>query len=208
MEWIALLHVFGCLFFCFGMVQQQQQELTFKEKFNFAYSLCVYHQRCLVVICRDRWGKNALGFPSALGLLMMVIWYMLSQDPFMLAWTGAWCIYQLKRRGEAVKLTGQVPSYSDGRCIDGDRFGMSEKTAKTVLEPIMFGLLGGFLYWVYDVNGWSVRGLPAFLLLGIFTLPAVEWAKQAAWERKLDALADSRMESESLMRDYQDKYGN
>jgi len=189
-------------------MQEQQKELTFKDKFNIAHNLCVIHQRGIVVISRNKWGKNALGLPCALAFVLMFLWAAFTQDPLMYCWLGLWCLCYLKRRAEAGRLSGQVHSFYDGWPCDGMLYCSSENIAKRVVEPILVGILGGILRWFYTEQGWSPAGLPNFLLLGVFTLPVVESVKQKVWERRLDAMKDARFEQESLAQDYRDQFGN
>lgn len=189
-------------------MQQQQKELTYKDKFNIAHALCVFHQRCIVVICRNQFGKNALGVTCACAFVLMLLWAAFSQDPFMYGWLGLWVLFYAKRRMEALRLVGQVHSYYDGWPFDAVRFCGSENVAKRFVEPVLVGILGGGLRWFYTEQGWAPAGLPNFLLLGVFTLPFVEWVKQKARERRIHAMSDARWEQESLVEEYRDRFGN
>lgn len=204
MDWLKVLRTFGWLFFCLGMVQQQEDDIAqkFKRNFNIAYSLFSMHQRALVVTCRSKWGTQALGFPCLGAFIMMFLWYVATHDNFMLAWIGLWIVFQIKRRIEAVKLSGQIHSRYEGWPDDAMKFVKDEKTAKKIVEPVMFGILGGFLYWVYKENGLPATGLPTFLLAGLVTLPFIESVNRTMWERKLQGMNDAKIEQEALMEDF------
>jgi hypothetical protein len=188
-------------------VQQQQNNTgdDWKQSFNIAYGVALIHQRGIVVLNRDRWGKNALGKHCALAFVLMFFWAGFTQDVFMYGWLALWCIAYFQRRIEASKLVGQVHTYSDGRA---NQKGSNEKMAKTVYEPIIVGIMGVVLRCIYIENGWPTGGLPTFLLVGCFTLPLVESVKQQAWDRKLDAMNDARIENEQLQQEYRDRFGN
>jgi hypothetical protein len=188
------------------MPHQQQQELTFKDKFNFAHSLCVYHQRCLV-IDRTHWGTEALGKPCAFAAGLMLIWYLVTADAGMLLWMGWWFLVFIKRRIEAVKLVGQVHSWYDGYPHSSMKFTKSEDTAKRVVEPVMVGIAGLIALWFYREMGWRCTGLPAFLLAGFFTLPFVEWVKHSVLKRQLQGMFDARVEHSVLQRNYKNRFG-
>jgi hypothetical protein len=187
---------------------EERKELTLKEHFNIAHALCVVHQRAIVVLSRDKWGKNALGFTCAFAFALQFAWAAFSQDTLMYLWLGIWCLCYAKRRGEAVKLAGRVHSYYDGWPCDAVRYCGSERIAKRVVEPILVGILGGILRWYYTQQGWSPMGLPNFLLLGVLTLPFVEAVNQKVRERRIDAMSDARMEQEQLVQDYRDRFGS
>lgn len=204
MDWIELLSNFSCLFFCIGMVQQQQKDLTLKEKFNFAVSLLLMHQRAVVVTCRNKWGAQALGFSCLGALVMMFLWYLATHDPFMLLWMGLWLLCLAKRRIEAMRLSNEIHSQSDGQTIN---LGSNERLAKLVYEPILVGILGMIAFWFYQLQGWRPTGLPYFLLSGVFTLPFVESVKQIIWQRKVQGMLDAKREQEALMEEFQNRIG-
>src|SRR5579859_4238801 len=187
---------------------EQQKELTHKDKFNIVFALCLFHQRCIVVICRNQWGRNALGVSCAWAFGLLFFWAAFSQDPFMYCWLVIWLLCYVKRRFEAGRIYDQVNSYYDGWPFDAVRFCGSENIAKRVIEPVLVGLLGGGLRWVYTEQGWSPAGLPNFLLLGVLTLSFVEWVKQRIHERRTQAMRDGRLEQEQLARDYRDQFGD
>ena len=116
-------------------------------------------------------------------------------------------IFYIKRRHEANRIEGQVDSRYDGWPFDAIRYCRTEQPAKKVIEPILVGILGGFLYWVYTTAGLSPRGLPGFLLFGLITLPFVESVKQAAWKKRLRDMRDAQLENEIALQDYYDQYG-
>jgi hypothetical protein len=208
MDWLELFNNFSLLFFCFGMVQQQHAEQPdSKTSFNIAYTLALIHQRGIIIIGRKMFGKEALGRPCFFAFILMCMWAAFSRDIFMHLWVVLWLLHYIVRRAEAVRLTrtGQVHSYSDGSTIN---LGSNENAAKLVYEPVLVGILGGFLFWLYNENDWSPYGLPYYLLAGCFSLPFVEWVKQTIWERRVQSMTDARMEQEQLVRDYRDKLGN
>ena len=180
--------------------QQNQGRPDFKTSMNVANALCTIHQRCIVVPFRNHWGKRALGLPCALAFVLMFFWVGFSQDPLMLGWFVAWCLFYVVRRIEAGRLSGQVHSHDDGCPIN---LGKNERLAKRFFEPLLIGLLGGGLRWFYIEQGWSPVGLPNFLLAGVVSLIVVEAFKKQIWERRIDDMNDARFEQESLLRDYQ-----
>jgi hypothetical protein len=183
---------------------EQQKELTWQQKFNIAHWLCVIHQRGIVVVTRKWFGVQALGKECGLAFILMVLWAQITQDIFMYAWAAVWVIMLIQRRIEATRLTkaGVVPSYYDGFPIN---CGKDEKLAKLWIEPVLTGVFGAFLYWLYQQYGWPTRGLPTFLFLGFMTMRVVESVKAKVRERRQYAINDAKLESESMM---QDQFGN
>lgn len=193
-------------------MSQQQKGIfdDWKLKFNITCNLCLIHQRGIVIVLRDQWGKQALGgVPTALALALMVLWATFTHDPFMWAWAALWVCCYLKRRVEAAKLAKKGwHTQCEGRSKDGRRFGFSERFAKRWIEPLLVGLLGGIAYWLYEQHGWRPTGLPYFLLCGVFTLPLVESVQRTIWNRRVEAMNDARLEQLTAIRDFQDRYGN
>ena len=191
------------------MQQQQQESLVanWRSKFNIAYTLLVIHQRAIVVPLRKYWGLKALALPCFWAFGLMVAWAALSRDVFMWIWVGIWLIALLKRRQEstrAIEAGGQIHSEYDGW---PELTKKNEKAAKLVLEPFVVGWLGGFLWWVYEQYGMPVGGLPAFLLVGVVSLPFVEMVKQQIWQQKVQSMVDARVEQEALMKDVRERLG-
>ena len=142
---------------------------------------------------------------------MMCVWAMVSHDNFMWIWIGFWLLCQLKRRVESVKLARSgawIHSQYDGWPFDAIKYARTEKVAKMVVEPILVGILGGILYWIYSQYGLKPTGLPYFFLSGIFTLPFVEIVKQTIWEKKIRGMQDARLEQEQMVEELRDKWGN
>lgn len=186
------------------MTQQGQKDLfqDFRKHFNFAYSFCTAYQRALIVPFRNKWGTQALGLPCLFAIGLMMLWYIATADPGMLAWMGFWLFCQAMRRIEAVRIAGQVHSHYDGWPVN---LGSNERVAKAFYEPILVGILGGILYWAYTINGLRPTGLPYFFLGGIVALPFVESVKQTLWERRLQGMADAKLEQEMLMEDFKNR---
>jgi len=66
------------------MQQQQDDFMTrYKRNFNMAYNGMLIHQRAIILPMRERCGKDVLGLPCALALVLMCVWAALSRDPFM-----------------------------------------------------------------------------------------------------------------------------
>jgi hypothetical protein len=193
------------------MQQERDDAMNQKRSFNIVYALMVMHQRALTVPMRNRWGVNALGMSCALALILMFVWTMVTQDSLMFCWIGFWLLCFIKRRVEAVRLVNKgerIHSQADGLPFDALRLCRSENTAKLVVEPILVGVLGGVLYWIYEQNGWRPTGLPYFILSGVVTLPFVELVKQTIWKRRTQQMLDARIENEASMKAYRDKYGD
>jgi hypothetical protein len=194
---------------------QQQEQTDFmtkwKNNFNWAYSVALVHQRCLVIPMRKGFGVQALGTPCALALVLMAVWGLCTRDMLLWAWAGLWSLYFLVRRAESVKLGksgAKVHSQYDGWPFDAIRIGRTEKMAKLVVEPLLVVILGGLVFWGYQQMHWPPYGLPYFLLAGGFTLPFVETVKQKIWERRTQSMIDARVEQEQLMQDVRDRYGD
>jgi len=192
------------------MPQQQQEGNDFKRNFNIAFSFLVMHQRALTIPMRNRYGLQALGVPCALAVVLMALWAAFSYDPFMWLWLGIWLLFFVKRRLESLRLNWngvRVHSQYDGFPFDAIRLGRTENVAKLVVEPILIGILGSLVYWLYAQAHMSPYGLPYFLLAGVFTLPFVEMAKQTIWQKRTQAMLDARLEQEQTMRSFRSKFG-
>lgn len=186
----------------------EKKELTRKEKLNIVFFFCVVFQRSIVVITRKCFGLQALGRECAFALFLMLIWAALSQDVLMYGWIALWCVCLAQRRMEATRLFkngAPVNSYSDGLPIN---LGKDMRMAALWYEPVCTAILGAFLFWLYEQNGWPSRGLPCFLFWGAITMRVVESVKQKAHERRLMAMSDARLEQEWLVREHGDKFGN
>ncbi len=208
MDWIELLRNFGWLFFCIGMVQPQQKELSYKEKFNIVVFFVVVFQRAIVVITRKQFGLQALGKECAFAFFLILAWAALTQDVFMYLWLVIWCVCMVKRRMEAAKAFkngDQRHSYDDGKTTN---LGKDEKMAKAWFEPACTVILGGIAYWFYQQNGWSVRGLPCFLFLGAITMRVVESLKTKVSERRMMSINDAKLQQDWMVKEHEDRFGN
>jgi len=193
------------------MQQQKENEMTWGQGFGIVFWLCLIHQRCLIIPMRNRFGVQALALPCFLATVLMFLVAGFTGDPFMWAWFGIWFLCFVRRRWEAVRLNcsgARVHSHYDGFPFDAARYGCSESVAKLVVEPVMVGVAGGLVYFGYAHMGWPVYGLPRFLLIGCFTLPFVEAVKQTIWKKREQDILDARIEQESTMRDFRQKYGD
>lgn len=190
------------------MKQQQQQELTYKEKLNLVVFGCVVVQRAIVIVTRRRFGLQALGKECAFAFFLILAWAAATQDVFMYAWLVIWCVCMAKRRNEATKAFqngDSLHTWSDGVPIN---LGQNENLAKLWYEPICTVILGGIALWCYRENGMPVRGLPCFLFCGAMCMRVVESIRIKAQERRMMAVSDARLEQESLVKEYGDKFGN
>jgi hypothetical protein len=182
-----------------------------KRNFNIGFTIFLAHQRALTVPLRSRYGKEALGIPCVLALVLMFLWVMATHDPFMWLWIGFWCLCFGIRRLQSVWLAAQgadLHSQYDGWPHETVRFVGSERLAKLVVEPLLFGGLGYGLWWLYDLYGLPPHGLPYFFLLGLASLPFVEAVKGKVWERRVQAMRDARLEQDMVMDAYRQKYGD
>jgi len=157
-------------------MQQQQQQLDFSEKlkrdFNICHFLFLIHQRAIVVVCRDKWGTQALGLPCLLAFIMMMLWYVFTHDNLMLLWIGFWLLCLAKRRIQSVRLARRgvvLHSRYDGWPFDAMKFVKSENAAKLVVEPILTAILGFMAFKYYQYMGWPPSGLPYSVLSAIIS---------------------------------------
>jgi hypothetical protein len=140
----------------------------------------------------------------------MFVWAVLSGDPGMWLRIVMWFLCFLQRRIESLRRAARgeiIHSQYDGWPFDTIKIGRTQATCKLFVEPLFIGILGGIAYWLYGKMGWEVRGLPWFLLAGCFSLPFVEMIKQTIWRRRIQGMADARVEQEAVVRDFRDKYG-
>jgi hypothetical protein len=155
--------------------QQQNDPIGWKRNFNIICWFCLIHQRALTLALRSRWGKDALGVPCALALVVMFFWATFTQDVVIWVWMAIWFVSLLVRRVESIRLTRRgerIHSQYDGWPGLAYWFCRSEWIAKMVIEPAIFAVLGWLLYCVYQ-GGWvtasryalfpAVRGIHATL---------------------------------------------
>ncbi|MHB1423123.1 MAG: hypothetical protein ACYC3I_08005 [Gemmataceae bacterium] len=187
------------------MGQQHQEQNDWKRNFNIAYVVMLWHQRALLVPFRKHWGTQALGFPSLLAFILMILWATATRDNLMVLYIGFWLLCQLIRRIQAARMSKYIHSQSAGRPLV---FGSMGSAARLVIEPLFMGIIGWWLFQFYEDNGWRPTGLPYFFLTGLVSLPFVELTNQMIWNRRLQSMADSRKEQEMLMGDYKNRFGN
>jgi hypothetical protein len=188
----------------------QQQPMSLKPGCNLFLLLCIAHQRCLVVPMRNFFGMHALGMPSILGLLLMLIWSALSEDPVMFVWMAAWgicfahrCMQSLRMEREGAKVHSQY----DGWPFETIKMGKTENTSKLVVEPLMVVIIGAILVVIYKEFHLNMKGLPLFFLLGGFTLPVIEMIKQSIWKKRTQEMMDAQIENEAAVREFREKFG-
>lgn len=183
---------------------QQENDISkdWKRNINIAFSLMTMHQRALVVPVRRHFGTQALAFPCLFALGLIMLWYVATADPRMLAYMGFWLLFLVVRRIEAVKIAGQVHSHYDGMPIN---LGSDERKAKMYYEPLCVGILGGIFFWIYTENGLRTTGLPSFLMAGIVSLPFVEGVKQTLWQRRIQGMRDAQLDQEMVMEEFNNR---
>ncbi|HEY7327648.1 MAG TPA: hypothetical protein VH592_08415 [Gemmataceae bacterium] len=186
------------------MPEQQNDKLTWKQYSNIVTNLATFHQRAIIVPFRKGWGKNSLCRSCACAFILIFLWATFTRDNIMYVWLILWTLSYAQLRGQANKLAGQIHSWYDGDTVG---LGSNQKTAKMLYEPVMVAIAGLIAREIYLEYGLPTAGLPTFLLTGCFTLPLVESVKQAIWDRRLDDMNDAKMEQESLVREYRDRYG-
>jgi hypothetical protein len=190
--------------------QQQNDPMNWKRNFNILAWFCLVHGRALTLLIRSRNGKDSLGVPCALALVMMFLWATFTQDTLIWVWMAVWFFFLIVRRVETVWLTRRgerIHSQYDGWPGPAYWFCRSERIAKLIIEPTLFAIVGALLYGSYEQAGLSPRGMPWFLLAGMFTLPFVECVKQTIQERCTQGMLDARIEQEAMMDEFRDKYG-
>jgi hypothetical protein len=193
-------------------MQQQQNDMmeNMKRNFNIAHFFLLIHQRGLIIPLRNRFGVEAFGIHTLFALVMMVLWASFAHDEWMLWYVGIWLLFLAHRRMQSLRLarTERRQSQYDGFPMDAIKFCKDEHKAKLIVEPIIVGLIGYGLLWYYQQQGWDYRGLPYFFLFGVFSLPMVEGIKQTGWKRRVQSMADARLEQEAAMRDFKQQWGD
>jgi len=194
------------------MSQGQKSELLTKgQMFNILFKICLGHQRAITVPLRNHYGVLALGWPCVWAVMLILLWAALSNDVAMFAWLAIWFVYFVMRRVEAVRLNlsgAKVHSQYDGYPTS-IRYGRTEKMTKLILEPLLVGIFGGLLYVVYtQYLRAPPYGLPYFFMLGSASMLIVELVKLQIWSKRKQDLLDTRLEQESIMEEYRQKYGD
>lgn len=190
-----------------GQGNQHDGLQNWKRNSNIATWGATIIQRGVVIICRSHWGTDAIGFPCAVALILMMVWAAFSRDIYMWVWIGIWAAFLGKRRKEAAQIAGQVDSRYDGYPYDAIRYCGSEGIAKRVVEPLLIMALAGILYWIYTEAGLPTYGLPSFLFVGAICTSLVEGVKQIAWDKRLRDMRNAQLENQQLVNEYEDRYG-
>jgi hypothetical protein len=197
------------------MRQQQQQDNgpDKKQSLDIIYSLCLMHQRAMVVPLRKGWGKEALGLPCLLALGLMFFWAGFSRDPLMWGYLGFWFLCQMVRRLESLRLAARgikVHSRYDGWPHFALRIrGVgNENIAKLFVEPLAVFFAGLCFLALSDELHTPRNGLPLFLMLGIFSLPMVEGIKRMIRGKRVQSMMDARLEQQALMEEFKDRWGD
>jgi hypothetical protein len=189
------------------MAKQQQQELTYQDKFNLVMLGCVSVQRGITIISRKRFGLQSLGKECAICFFLILAWASVSHDEFMYGYLAVWCVCLAKRRNEARKAfdNGEpIHSWSDGETVN---LGTDERMARLWYEPACVMILGAFLLWLYPQNGWPVKGLPYFLFLAAICMRVVESFRVKVQERRMMAMNDAKLQQEWMVSEHGDKFG-
>ena len=180
------------------MRQSASEPLNVKHLFNAFCFLLLVHQRGIVPLMRDMWGKRAFGIPCFFSFLLMCAWAVVVTDPFMLLWVVIWLCCLAWRKLEAYRLVwggALIPTWYDGRPVEAHKFTSDEVSAKLIVEPVIAGVLGVVLLLIYRECRLPVGGLPTFLLVGVLTLHLVERLKQTIWNRRLEGMSDAPFRS-------------
>jgi hypothetical protein len=190
--------------------QHQNAQSDFKRDFNVACWVAMIYQRALVIPLRKNFGTEAFGLPTALAFVLMCFWASLSMDQWMWLWIFLWVVALIGHRAESKKLAAsgvRVHSQYDGVCREALFIGRTERAAKVFIEPAIVAIIGIGLYHVYLAYGLPVTGLPAFFLGGVVALPFVALLQQRIWDKRMTAISDARIESEQMVQEMKQRYG-
>jgi hypothetical protein len=189
---------------------QQEKDIvqTLKERFNIAFFLMLVWQRAIIVPLRNRFGREAQGLPCVFALGLMFLWASFSKDPWMWWYLAFWVFFQFKNRIQSIKHGAEIHSLYDGYPVLAGWIERNEHRAKLVWEPILVAWAGFFAKWHYENEGWHPNGLPFFLIGGALACAFVEHTKQTMWKRRIQQQNDARIENESMVNEYRQRWGN
>ena len=137
----------------------------------------------------------------------MLLWWLFTNDGLLLAYIGVWLLVYITRRIEAAMISGKVSSNYDGWPVDAMWLCESEGIAKGWIEPMIAGVFGYLLWQYYACMGWRPTGLPYFMIFSVFSLKYVAAINEAAWERKVNAIQDAKLQQQVLMDDHKNRFG-
>ena len=179
---------------------QQNQEFGMKDSFNVFYAVCRVHTFCFLPFIRRDFGTDALGFPAACALLLMLMVGGLGRIPEMFPYLLFWLFVMMWQRGRTSRLVRRGVVWHSR--YEGDPwlalsipFVRKASTAKRLIEPVLCLLVGAALH---DVS----HGLGVFVMAGFFSLAAVDGIHREIDRKQLAAMRDAEIEQKWLAARY------
>ncbi|HWB08658.1 MAG TPA: hypothetical protein VG826_05520 [Pirellulales bacterium] len=183
--------------------QPPGDQITIRGSLNFVYYAALVHARCITPFLRNQVGENnrLLTFLAFIVLLVYA-----ANDPRINGLVVLWVIgvlvekYDTHRRRKRGEL---IHSYYSGTplvCMVIP--GITERTAKLLIEPLIFLVLG---FLMLNDHGWEIFGR-LFVNTGV-ALIIVELFDRRVQEQREQAVVDARIEVQALNQRVRERLG-
>jgi hypothetical protein len=174
--------------------QGDEKGLSHKDTFNIAYALVKGHAMCFLPFMRKNFGSEALGWPGAAALVIMVAVGGLGRIPEMWPFLGFWVVAMLYQRASTARAMSKgVIRHSRYEGDVDTRLIKSRATAKLVLEPLCC-VAGGV---AFQAVGFS-HGFAVFIGAGAFSLALLAMIDRHMDQQRVQAMRDAAIEQEYL----------
>jgi hypothetical protein len=180
-----------------------------KDGFNFLAGICGMHSMTVAVFLRRGIGAELLNRRGGLAILLLVAAAVLTAEPALWCYLGAFLLALMVQRGNTAALQRQgerIHSRSVGRPGLAMLLTRNERTARTVFEPLL--LLGAGVVLGVLAQEWQMPGLLAvagWLWLGIWTMTFDQALIDALADKRVQAMRDAQIENEQLMERFRER---
>jgi hypothetical protein len=207
---------------------QDQREITAKGAGNFLVTLCRVQAAAVTPFLRTDFGAQALGMPGLYALILLLCWFGFSGDHamgiYLVAWLGMLFIQRL-RTNALIRRQVRMHTRYDGTSWAALWFPKAFKGLKSVGDPLIcFGLAAACLV-IGEAYRESVRAgqpldlylattervyAPLNTLAAFFFCSGIALSVDAAVDatirkRQLDDIEDAKIESESILAEYEER---
>jgi enoyl-CoA hydratase/carnithine racemase len=181
------------------MAGQQNNEngLSHKDSFNALYALAKGHSMCFLPFIRKNFGSEALGWPGAIALIIMIAVGGLGRIPDILGFLGVWGLVMLCQRAssERAKRQGVIRHSRYEGDVDekATKFLGGPAKVKQFVEPLFCLVVGVCV----EAIGLS-HGLAVFIGSGAFSLALVAMIDRQLDNKRVQAMRDAAIEQSYL----------
>jgi hypothetical protein len=180
-----------------------------QDGFNFLAGLCGLHSMTVAVFLRRGIGAELLNRRGGLAILLLGAAAVLSAEPALWGYLGAFLFALMLQRAHTAALERQgarIHSRSVGTPGLAMLFTRDERRARTVFEPLL--LLGAGVVLGVLAQEWPMPGLLAvagWLWLGIGTMTFDQALIDAIDDRRVQMMRDAQIDNEQLMERFRER---